>query len=41
MRRIIVSDEMEIEVLWRIAIDDAQEAQKLLMTMPVHALADD
>ena len=41
MRRIIVSDEMEIEVLWRIAIDGAQEAQKLLMTMPIHARADD
>jgi hypothetical protein len=41
VRRVIVSDEMEIEVLWRVAIDGAQEAQELLMTMPVHALADD
>ena len=38
---VVVDDQMQIETFRRIAVDGAQEAQKLLMAMTVHALADD
>ena len=42
MRGVVVDDAgMEVEVLGRIAIDGAQEAHELLMTMAIHARGDD
>jgi ABC-type sugar transport system ATPase subunit len=38
---VIIADEMQIEILRRVAVDGAQEAQESLMPMPVHAFADD
>ena len=41
VRRVIVPDQVQVEALVGVAMDDAQEAQKLLMAMPLHASAQD
>src|SRR5271165_6507203 len=38
---VVVDDQVQIERFGRVAIDGAQEAQELPMTMPRHAFADD
>src|SRR5829696_3381846 len=37
VRRVIVHDQVQVEALVGVAMDDAQEAEKLLMAMPLHA----
>ena len=41
MGGVIVDDQMQIEVLGRVAVDCAQETEELLMAMARHAFADD
>ena len=35
--RVVVHDQVQVEALVGVAMDDAQEAQKLLMAVPLHA----
>jgi hypothetical protein len=39
--RVVVDDEMDVPVLWGLAIDLVEEADELLMPVALHALADD
>ena len=40
MRRIIIGDAVNIQLLRRCPVDSFQEFKKLLMTVPRHTLAD-
>ena len=39
--RVVVDDEMDVPVLWGLAIDLVEEADELLMPVALYALADD
>ncbi len=39
--RVVVDDEMDFPVLWGLAIDLVEEADELLMSVALYALADD